>query len=600
MGLSFSSLLCGLRLSRCSLGLAFFLALGGCSVLPHASNPLLEEEDSDIRYTPIQTQEPKHYRSIPTETLYTLLVAEIAGHRQQYQLAFELYLQQAETSQDPVIAERATRIAQYLGYPPFLQQSLELWLSIEPNNPAVHQVAAQLNIEQGDFLQALKHTEILQTLAGVSQYDYLAANSDRASAEEKALLLNSLERLRAEQPRNASLWVATSLVKQSLEHYPDALNDIEKALALDQALPASLQKARILVLMERQEEALNWLKKLQKKHPKNKSLEVLYGRILLEQRKIFDARRVFADLHQQFPEDANILLSLALLYDETQEPEKARQGLFQLLANGERVNEAHFFLGRLAEKQGDPEQALEQYRQISSSPEFMIAQVRVIEILSEQHSLAEARDFLQEQQNNFPEYRERLLALEIEFLINTEQPDLALEVLNATLKAPPNQEQADLLYTRGMLYEQQGEHRLFEQDMRALLALDENNVNALNALGYVWTTQNIHLEQAQMYLEKAYRLDPENPAIADSLGWLYFKQQNYGRALTLLGYSYSRLPEAEVAAHLGEVLWAIGQKEQAMTIFKQGFKAKQDHPILLETLERLHIDLNHLNTMTAH
>ena len=580
----------------------FVLSLPACSLLPGTPKVVNETHSDDqhsLHYstTNLTALTPRNtakadYQAIPTETLYALLVAEMAGQRQHYDVALANYLRQAQQTQSPEIAERATRIALFVGAKGIAQQALNIWLQADPDNLGAQQVAAQIYMEAGDYSRALSHIVKLQTLTGVSEYDFLVANAGSLPSEAKQSLLTELQQLRHEQPRNGSLWLATGLLLQQLGQYSEALADIEKALKYsDQSLSAGLQKARLLTLLNKTDDALAWLDKLEQTYPNHKGILVLKARILLEQKRLEDARLAFTELQNTFPEDATILLTLALINDETGHTELARENLYQLLAAQEFTNEAHYYLGRMADRDGLNDLAIEQYSQVNGGKDFLNAQLRATFLSYEEHGLSAARDLLHEQKRLYPELQTEFFRIEAELLIHARQLPKAMTVLNAALNAAPDN--LELRYARAMLGERMNNLKLLEQDLRHILSLDQDNVNALNALGYTLADRTQRFAEASELLQRAHELAPKNPAIIDSLGWLYFRQGDIAKAKPLLEQAFALYPDHEIAAHLGELLWLENDHTSAIKIWQRGYQQTPDSSIIDSTLKRLHIDRSH-------
>lgn len=579
----------------------FAFSLPSCSFLPATPKVATETRSDDqhsLHYstTDLTALAPRtanaDARPIPVETLYALLVAEMAGQRQHYDIALANYLKQAQQTQSPEIAERATRIALFVGAKRIAQQALNIWLQTDPDNPSAQQVAAQIYIEAGDYSRALGHIVKLQELTGISEYDFLVANAGLLPNEAKQELLAELQQLRQQQPRNGSLWLATGLLLQQLGQYQAALADIEKALKYSaQPLSAGLQKARLLTLLNKTNDALAWLNKLEQSYPSHKGILVLKARILLEQKRLEDARLAFTELQHSFPEDAAILLTLALINDETGHTELARENLYQLLAAQEFTNEAHYYLGRMADRDGLNDLAIEQYSQVSAGKEFLNAQLRATFLTAEEYDLGTARDYINEQKNRYPEFRSEFTRIEVELLIQASQFTTAIAVLNIALAANPDD--LELRYSRAMLGERLNNLKLLEQDLKHILSLEKDNVNALNALGYTLADRTERFSEASELLHRAHELSPKNPAIIDSLGWLYFRQGDIAKAKPLLEQAFKLYPDHEIAAHLGELLWLENDHTNAIKVWQRGYKQTPDSRIIDGTLKRLQIDRSH-------
>lgn len=572
--------------------------LSGCSMLPQAQVDSGEDDDDIVEEQDIHYQSPElnttsqediHYRPIPAATLYSLLVAEMAGQRQRYDISLYNYMDQARTTRDPAIAERAARIAQYVGSSTHALEAVGIWLEEDPHNPAAHQAAAQLLMEQGRFDEALKHLQTLQELAGVSQYDYLAANAGHLPRPQQEKIAAELEALSQQQPDNASLWYARGIMAQHLAQYPQALDFIEQALKLrPDFLSAGMQKARVLVLLNKHQDAIAWLDDLLDDHPQQKGIMVLRARIFLEMRDMEKAQQAFSELHRLFPEDSAILLSLALLERELGQPDQAQLHFYQLLAADAHTNEAHFYLAQIAEDDGQEEEALRHYSEVEGGREFLPAHLKAVALTNELHGPEAARTYLEDLRTAHPQYTTTLVRVEVELLTAEGNNDDAMALLSSALSDNPDD--VDLLYTRAMLAERMDNLAMLESDLRSVIRLRPDHAEALNALGYTLADRTDRWSEALPLIERALELSPDNPAVIDSLGWIYFRMGDIDRAQPLLEKAFGLMKDHEIAAHLGELLWISGNHEKALDVWAEGLAQTPDSAIIESTLQRLNID----------
>ena len=186
---------------------------------------------------------------------------------------------------------------------------------------------------------------------------------------------------------------------------------------------------------------------------------------------------------------------------------------------------------------------------------------------------------------NHPGQAEQLYSLEAELLGEIDEKEMAVEVYSEALDLFP--ESVSLLYGRAMTFEVLGDIAGMENDLRTILVFKPNNATTLNALGYTLTVHTERYEEAANLIEKALQLSPGEPAILDSLGWVYFKLGRFLQAADLLKEAYARFPDAEVAAHLGEVLWVSGKEQDALAIWRASLQQQPDAIHVTQALERL-------------
>ncbi|MEC8525554.1 MAG: tetratricopeptide repeat protein [Pseudomonadota bacterium] len=538
---------------------------------------------------PIVPQKVVETRPIPAPTLYSLLVAEMAGQRQRYDVALFHYLDQARKTRDPNVAERALRIAQYVGASSFAAEASAIWLDVEPDDPGAVQAAAQVALGQKEFDRSLELYTRFYDMTGVAQFDFYAAallpNDETVRSEQ----LTALEALSTSYPKQGNLLYGQALLLQSLGQDNDAIERIDQALKYDSGLlPAGVQKARILARNNRVEEAIDWLDDLLNDHPDNKQLAVLRARMLLQLGDIAEARDAFSDINAQYPNDQQIILSLALLEEELENYDAAKPLLRELLSKGDKQSEASYYLGRIAANENDPDLALNYYRQISDGREFLPAQLAAAQLLNDEQGVDAAISYLEERRDTYPQYAGQLRRLESDLLIKAGREQDAFESVSSALAAEP--EDTNLRYTRAMLAERLGDMALLEQDLRRIIDQNPDHAEALNALGYSLANKTDRLDEAEPLIERAIELQPDNPAIIDSLGWLYFRQGKLNEAGPLLLDAWNRMNDHEIAAHLGEWYWVTGDTESARDIWAQGLDMTPDSDVINETLLRLGVD----------
>lgn len=546
-----------------------------------ADNPTTEEA---VESKPIKQKE--EYASFETETLYSLLVAEIAGQRQQLAVALANYLEEARYTRDPAIAERATRIAQYVGSNKYALEASEVWTDIDPNNPLAHQSRAHALLMAGDFSNALTHMTAEFELSGDSQFDYLALSSQPLEHSEKILLLNQIEQLTQEYSDYAQLWMAQGTLLLHLEDYPAALISFDNALELrHDYTAAALSKARTLRRLGHFENALTLLDKLHADIPTHKGIGVLRARILIDLKDFNDARVAFQELSKQFDNDTSIKLSLALLHIELKEFDRAIAILSALTLNSTISNDAYFYLARIAELQEDGRRAISNYNQVQAGPQLLTALVRSSNLLLKLEGINATRDYIGRKRGEFPDYDTELVQLEVELLSKEKDYPAAFQVANDALSEDP--ENTNLLYSRGLLSERMGNLEQLETDLRHIMSINPEDAEAMNALGYTLANKTDRLEEALTLIQQALTLAPNNPAIIDSLGWAYYRLGDLDRALEYLQRAFEDFPDPEVAAHLGEVLWQMGRTDEAKEIWQQGLEQQPESSVILETQERL-------------
>jgi len=420
---------------------------------------------------------------------------------------------------------------------------------------------------------------------GDTHFDFLALSAAETDADTRNGLLTSFDRLLKKYPKNGQLIFGKALLLQQNGDAQGALKLLEDNPANDGDVTPILLRARLLQGMDRGKEALPILEKSIRQYPDDKRLRLTYARMLVEQNRMDDAKVEFSSLVQQFPDDDELRYSLALVCLEAKAWDEAVGYLEDLIARGSHVDSAHLNLGRVYEERNDPQNALAEYAQVGPGNDYLPAQLRQSDILMSNGSVAEASKRLATAREAQPDYAIQLYLIEAETLANNNQSDRAWQVLGQALKQYPDD--LNLLYTRAMLAEKRDDLSQMEKDLRAIIKREPDNAMALNALGYTLSDRTTRYAEAKVLIERAHTLNPEDPAVLDSLGWVNYRLGNLDEAERLLRQALERFPDHEVAAHLGEVLWANGKQREARKVWSKALEQQPDSPILRSTLRRL-------------
>ncbi|WP_072344506.1 MULTISPECIES: tetratricopeptide repeat protein [unclassified Pseudomonas] len=568
-------------MNRSSALLLALALLSGCqSMAPVSTDGTPPVEDS------VQVPEkPKVYGSFSEETIFSLLSAELAGQRNRFDIALDNYVTQAINTQDPGISERAFRIAEYLGADqPALDTAL-IWARNAPDDLEAQRAAAVQLARAGRYDDSMMYMEKVLLGKGDTHFDFLALSAADTDQETRNGLMKSFDRLLQRHPNNGQLIFGKALLLQQDGDTQGALTLLEDNPPEAGEVAPILLRARLLQGLNRGDEALPLLEKSIKKYPDDKRLRLTYARMLVENNRMDDAKVEFSSLVQQYPEDDELRYSLALVCLEAKAWEEAKGYLEDLIARESHVDSAHLNLGRIAEERNDPESALIEYAQVGPGNDYLPAQLRQADILIGNGKTAEAQSRLAVQRDSQPDYGIQLYLIEAETLSANNQGDKAWNVLQQALKQYPDD--LNLLYTRAMLAEKRNDLAQMEKDLRLIIQRDPDNAMALNALGYTLSDRTTRYDEAKLLIEQAHQINPEDPAVLDSLGWVNFRLGNLDEAERLLRQALERFPDQEVAAHLGEVLWANGKQREARQIWSRFLKDQPDSPILRSTIKRL-------------
>jgi len=523
-------------------------------------------------------------RPFPIETFYTLLVAEVAGNREQYDLALANYYFQAERTKDAGIAARATRIARFLNARRAALRSAQLWVELEPENPDAQLAATAELTLAGELDDALRHAELALDLGGDAPLQSVAATAVD-NEELAAKVLPEFQRLSQKHPRNNEVTLALAMMLRANKRAEEALSLTRRVQERDPSLlDAPLLESHILIDMGRNKEARRLLENLVSLYPKESRLRLQYARLLI--REDLDlAQQQFVELVKQRPNDANLILSLALIQYETDQFENAKPLLEKLLVLEEHESAAHFYLAGIAEQSNQIEQAVTHYRMVRPGGDYVQAITRGTSLLAANGNTSEAQAWFEELRQRHPGQEEQFYLLQTELLTKHGYLKEAQALLTAALKN--NDDSNRLIYAHAMTSEQLGDVENFELGLRKLLSRDPDNANLLNTLGYKLLSYDDRLDEALILITKALALSPDDPAIIDSMGWAHHRLGNHVEAVKYLQRAHELMKDHEIAAHLGEALWAIGERQQAMQVWEQGLQTNPESKLIPEAMQRL-------------
>ncbi len=562
--------------------LLFFLIviLYGCSSQQTVSQSVEPDQGARIE----KVEEP--VASFDPDTVYDLMVAELGGQRKRYDLALGNYLKQAHKTQDAGVAKRAYQIAMFIGAKQAALDASILWADLAPDDTEALQASAIELIRSGQLSEAVDGMHRILELEGEASFDFLAANAASLDEDSRQQLMAAFDNILRKYPGSRDLLLGKAILLQQM-------GESEKALGLCNALlkknpdyvKAMIVKGRALNRLGRADEAEKMLADAVKNYPGRPRLRLLYARVLVHANKLDKARKEFEVLLKLSPHDGEIILSLALITMENNMDKEAEQYFNQLLALGQRKNTVHYYLGKLKARQGDIDSAKKHFSEVGPGKNFMMTQVALAQMLIEASRREEAYSAIDESRKRFPAHAEPLYLLEGELLIEEGRPAKAKALFDDALEYYPKS--VNLLYSRAMTQEKLGRVDELEKDLRLVIELQPENAAALNALGYTLADRTDRYKEAEALILKAYELDAEDPAIMDSMGWIQYKLGNYLEAVKFLRMAYEKYPDQEVAAHLGEVLWVMGNREEAEKLWEQSLKDNPDSKLLRDTIHRL-------------
>jgi len=316
----------------------------------------------------------------------------------------------------------------------------------------------------------------------------------------------------------------------------------------------------------------------------NVKLRMFYARNLVDAKQFGEAANQFSLLTEDETLQHEARYALGLLTLQMNKPKQAAEYFLQLLEDKKRIAESQYYLAQSYELQNELEQAVNAYKNVSDNQYNFEAQLRIAIILAKQGHIKEARVRLQNMSPDSLDKELRVYLTEGEILNTAKKYQEALELYSEALHQLTDNNR--LLYARALTAEKLGQIDLAIKDLTGIVNREPENAQALNALGYTLIDKTEQIEKGLEYIKKALKLEPDDPAIHDSMGWAYYRLGHYDEALKYLRRAFEKLKDAEVAAHLGEVLWVAGEREAAQEIWNSALQQAPNDDLLLNVIQK--------------
>ena len=536
--------------------------------------------------------------AVTEQLIQKYLTAELSFQRGDKFAAYSTMMSLARSLRDPRLARRALEFAVSGSISGEALKAARLWREVAPQSEEAIQSLVGLSISSGRLDEA--KTVMAQQLA----------------ASPPAALPNTIAVLQRQLARVQDRSRAYALLRELLEPYGDvldarltlaqaamvagdraaALSDARAALAKH---PSSELAALVLAqIIEDRAESIQLLVNFLQKNPKSREVRLAYARTLIEQNKVDEAKAQFAQLLTHHPEDRTTLYALGLMAAQAGEMREAESYLSKYIQTlGDQPDrerdstQALLVLAQIAEDKEDTAAALKWLEKIEPDNQgsYISATLRRAMLLAKLKDPEAARALLQQAEVRNDDDRAKLIVGEAQLLRDAGRLDEALRLVADTLEL--NKNSIDLLYEHAMLAERAKQFDLMERELRKLIQIAPDNQHAYNALGYSLADRNVRLQDALELISKANQLAPNDPYILDSLGWVEFRLGRLEQALKTLQRAYEIKADAEIAAHLGEVMWKMGRQDEAKKLWRSANDKDPKNETLRTTLQRLQIKL---------
>ncbi len=566
--------------------IALFISLGGCVTAPKET---ISSSDNSITShgadSDISAKGP--YSDIPTAQLKQLLEAEFAIRARNLALGLKKLEAASLAVPDPDIARRALQLAQFLRNQDSTLVLAQRVSDLVPEDGSAATFAAALLIERGDVVTALPYAKrAFASSSDINPAALLNGFNDQPS-ETQALIKDLITDLSETYPNQPRAVFAKALLAWREGKIEEADRILQELFALEPYHERGTLLITEIRLRTDESVAFDYLLAAIKA-TNSPLLRYQYARFLMGKQRLDDAKQQFDALVEIAPENTDYAMGSAILDLELDQPATALVTLDSVISMEQRLNDAHLYRGIALTRLGDKPGALESFNKVGPSTNLTTALREASALLVEQGSAKAINAFFEVHREAYPDAREINFIFHAESLTSIDASQ-AIDVLSLGIEAVPNSTR--MLYARANLLERAGRFDAAESDYRSVLELTPGDAGALNALGYALTNNTERFSEAAELLEEAIAKDPRNPAIIDSLGWVYFKLGKNHQAEVLLKEAYQQYPDPEVAAHLIELLWSVGREIEARDLMTTQLKTSPNNTVLIDTAMRLAIPL---------
>ena len=524
--------------------------------------------------------------------MFQILAADLAIQRGEFEVGAKIYLELANSLKDPRLARRAAQAATLARRPALILETAKIWATLEPESPQARNTLAAVMVSQGSLAES--KTFLVKWIAEAADAGEVFRSINRffGGQKDRRAVFDVIRDVAAPY----DIFDAHMAIAQAgaLADTKDAAVVQPSLAAADRALqlmpgadPAAEIKGELLVKTEPQA-AIRFLTEFGAKYPNARDSRYMLARLLLSENKTQTAREALIGLVTRWPEDMSMQYVLALSHYELKDYKAAEAVLKKLVDNDEADHDRVLtLLGQVYEDQKRWDEALIQYREIGEGDLYFAAQQRIALVLGKMGKIDEARAHLKTISASGVSGAQKiqLILTEGNVLREAQRGGEAFELLKASSETNPDS--SEVLYDLAMAAEKLDRIEVAETALRKVIALKPDDAQGYNALGYTLVDRTNRLDEGLKLIEKAHAISPEDAFILDSMGWAHYRLGDLQKSVEYLQRAMAKRPDPEVAAHLGEVLWTMGQRDQAKKIWSEALADAPSHPLLTETMKRV-------------
>jgi len=546
--------------------------------------PTSSENEVFNENTPAQITETN------AEFVYKFLLAEIATQRGDLNTAGHIYFDLAKLTKSIPLAERATRIAGSARNGRLAMDSANIWQKLDKTSIEPKRILAELFITSGNLAKARPLVKtLLEKEEKTRAEGFLYLNKILSQVENKKNALRFIiditkPYLNIPEARFAIAHAAFSAGNKKL-----AIEELDKIESINPRWETAALFRGYIIGQEWPEKALAFYQAFLRNNPKSNEVRLEYAKALTNLKKYDDAKKQFLKLVNSSLASSEISLTVALLAIELGDNILAEKYFMQSLKRGYfKPAQIYIYLAGIYDDRGDFDETLTWLNKITTvnNEYFIDSRILMAEYIAKYDSADSAIEMLNKLKTKRLSSNEKLIILrnKASLLLTENRSQDAYDLMK--LEEEEFKDSPEFKFDYAMLSEKMGNTLLMEQLLLEAIKLKPDYATAYNALGYSYADRNIKLQKAKRYIEVALSYEPNNHYILDSMGWVHFKLGNLEIALRFIKKAYTIIKDPEIAAHLGEILWIQGKKEEAKEVWNNSLNVYPSNTVLRETTNR--------------
>jgi len=523
-------------------------------------------------------------QNLSKELLYDLLLAELASQRGDYELAFEKYYTSANITRDSRLAKKATRVSLFAKNELQTFKAVKLWSELEPENADVQQILASSLIKKRQDDKAIVYLHKVVNLSDDFDDGMTKVVNILDTIKEQSRVIKLYTQI--SEPYKEKLivklyWAKIFIKFNDYVRAEQYLNEI--LVTKPDYLKAEIVQVELFKKQKKNSQAIDVLNKILNQSADNIPVRLELSRLLVETKsyeKGFKQVQILAE--KEISPD--VLFAISLLSIEMDQLDMSKAYLERLYHYKLYSNEAAYFIAQIEAGRKNYSQAELWFKKVQHGKYAFEAYLGLIAVYSQQQKTDLALQLLEHSKANSSKQNIDVLQIKAEVYSNAKKYKIAYDIYTEALVLDPGN--SDLLYGRAMLAEKFDRIDLLEKDLLTIINSNPQDNQALNALGYTLAEKTKRYQEAYQYIERALKIDPDDVATLDSMGWILHKLNENEKAEKYIRKAYEKDPDPEIAAHFGEVLWVLGKKAEAKAVWQKALKKDPEHHILLTITTR--------------